>query len=206
MMRSQDSTQRRRRPVGRVALALLVMASTAGCAGGAAQLAGRASGSPGTDSSTDTPRSLAPCVTGQARVAPHGGLPDLRLDCFGEGPSIDIARLAGPAVVNLWASWCYPCRAEMPLLQKASAGTRIRIVGVDTNDGAASARKFITNTVHATYEELSDPTGKLALDLHAPGLPYTVAIGRGGDIVWHKAGKLTGADLASAVNAARKAG
>lgn len=131
----------------------------------------------------------------------HNRLPDLQLACLGSGPAVDVARLAGPAVVNLWASWCYPCRQEMPLLQRAHGS--VRVIGVNTNDAQAAALRFLPK-VGATYEQLSDPTGRLATALHAPGLPYTVAIDAAGAIVWHKAGVMAASDVAAAVRAARR--
>lgn len=136
------------------------------------------------------------------------GLPDITLACLGTGPAVDVDGIAGPAVVNLWASWCYPCRQEMPLLQHEAGALhgQVRIVGVDTNDQADQAIAFTENTVHAGYEELSDPTGKLAISLRAPGLPFTVAIDRSGRLVWYKAGQLTSGDISQAVRAAQTGG
>lgn len=185
-------------------LAIVTM-SVAACSGGSADR--HTSGQPSAAASAE-PVSLAPCTGDKAHPVSSGGLPELTLDCLGRGPSVDVAKIAGPAVVNLWASWCHPCRAEMPLLQQTSKADRgrVRILGVDTNDQSAAARKFAQNTVHATYEQLSDPTGQLARKLHAPGLPYSVAIDRSGAVVWRKAGKMTGADIAKAVHAARTGG
>lgn len=152
---------------------------------------------------TARPAAIAPCTTAGPSTPTARGLPDITLRCLGRGPAVDAGKIAGPAVVNLWASWCYPCRKEMPLLQaQAEAGDRVRIIGVDTNDQAAHARRFARTTVHATYEQLSDPSGKLAVALHAPGLPYTFAIDSSGAVVWRKAGKLTGHDIHAAVRAA----
>lgn len=139
------------------------------------------------------------CIASAA--GPLNRLPPVQLACLGTGPAVDVARLAGPAVVNLWASWCYPCRQEMPLLQRAHDD--VRVVGVNTNDAQAAALKFAAK-VGASYEQLDDPTGRLATALHAPGLPYTVAIDAAGAIVWHKAGVMAASDVAAAVRAARR--
>lgn len=171
---------------GLAALAVLAIA-VGGCSPGAHHDPSVATG--------ETPRCTAPAA-GQ-----HNRLPDLQLVCLGTGPSVDVARLAGPAVVNLWASWCYPCRQEMPLLQRAH--DNVRVVGVNTNDTQAAALRFLPK-VGATYEQLDDPTGRLATALHAPGLPYTVAIDAAGAIVWHKAGVMAASDVATAVRAARR--
>lgn len=149
----------------------------------------------------------AQCSTPATAPTTATGLPDLRVACLGSGPAVDVARLAGPAVVNLWASWCYPCQREMPLLQRAAERNRgrVQIVGVNTNDQVVAARSFVAK-VGARYEQLSDPTGRLAQALAAPGLPYTVAIDASGAIVWHKAGVMAAADVSAAVRAAERGG
>ncbi|MGH3417241.1 MAG: TlpA family protein disulfide reductase [Actinocrinis sp.] len=170
------------------------------------------SGSHATAPVSSAPRTssitLSRCTNADATAATRDGLPGITLACLGNGPAVDVAGLAGPAVVNLWASWCYPCRQEMPLLERASEalGGKVRVVGVDTNDQAAQAIAFAEDTAHAGYEELSDPTGKLAISLHAQGLPFTVAIDRSGSLVWHKAGQLTNGDVSQAVHAAQTGG
>lgn len=150
------------------------------------------------------PAALARCAGAGTTAPARDGLPGITLACLGKGPAVDVAGIAGPAVVNLWASWCYPCRQEMPRLQHESValGGKVRVVGVDTNDQAATAVAFAENTARAGYEELSDPTGRLAISLHAPGLPFTVAIDRNGSLVWHKAGQLTKVDISQAIHAA----
>lgn len=140
-----------------------------------------------------------PAVGGDSK---SGGLPNLRLSCLDSGGNIDVRRIRGPAVVNLWASWCGPCQQELPLLQKAARqGGDVQIVGVDTNDSVGSALAFVRRT-GATYPQLNDPKGKLAIALGAPGLPVTVAIDAAGDIVWRKVGIMAASDLAAGIQAA----
>ncbi|MGH3629223.1 MAG: TlpA family protein disulfide reductase [Sciscionella sp.] len=155
------------------------------------------------DSSPAVPAGLAACTPAGGGRAVAGGLPDLTLTCLGHGPGVRLAALRGPALINLWASWCAPCGQETPMLQHAyrGHGTRVRFFGIDTRDLRGAALGFL-RAKHVTYQQLSDKQGTLAAALHAPGLPVTVAIDTGGKIVWHKAGQLTSNDLLAALRAA----
>ena len=71
-----------------------------------------------------------------------GGLPAVTLPCLGGGQEVDLARCAGPLVVNLWASWCGPCRQEMPVLEDfhEQYGDRVPVLGIDSQDPQTAAR------------------------------------------------------------------
>jgi thiol-disulfide isomerase/thioredoxin len=89
----------------------------------------------------------------------------------------------GLVAVNVWASWCGPCRKEMPVLVHA-AGTSLRVVGIDERDSARSARTFATSR-GARYPSLADPQGKLLGRLRMlpqTGVPSTVFLDREGRV------------------------
>jgi thiol-disulfide isomerase/thioredoxin len=124
--------------------------------------------------STMHPASSSPAALGPgADVFPVGQRsvsPQLRGTTLA-GEQLDLADVSGHGVVavNVWASWCGPCRQEMPLLARA-ARTSISVVGIDERDHIGSARAFAASR-GATYPSLSDPDGTLLARL--PMLPQT---------------------------------
>jgi cytochrome c biogenesis protein CcmG/thiol:disulfide interchange protein DsbE len=101
-----------------------------------------------------------------------------------------IAALKGyPVVVNIWASWCGPCRFEFPTLQKASAayGKRIAFLGVDSQDSDASAKAFLAEAP-VPYPSYSDGQ-EIADSIDAGhGLPHTAFYDREGNLCFQKFG------------------
>ena len=101
------------------------------------------------------------------------------------GASFDLADAAGHGLVavNIWASWCGPCRKEMPVLVHA-AGRSLHVVGIDERDSARSAQRFATS-LGASYPSLTDPQGKLLARLRMlpqTGVPSTVFLDREGRV------------------------
>ncbi len=101
------------------------------------------------------------------------------------GTPFDLADATGHGLVavNVWASWCGPCRKEMPVLVHA-AGTSLRVVGIDERDSASSARTFATSR-GARYPSLADPHGTLLGRLRMlpqTGVPSTVFLDREGRV------------------------
>ena len=88
-----------------------------------------------------------------------------------------VAALRGhPVVVNKWASWCGPCRVEMPWFQRLSAklGKRIAFLGVDSQDSSAAAEDFL-GEFPLPYPSYSDPDEDIAQSMDATiGFPATV--------------------------------
>lgn len=127
---------------------------------------------------------------GQAPVFRLPGLrePSRRLGLTG--------RPGKPVVINFWASWCAPCRREMPRFEEAAStwGSRARIVGVDVNDERADALRTAVAT-GARYPLALDEDGRVAESYRVVNLPTTVFISPDGHVVAKHTGEISTADL-----------
>ena len=105
-----------------------------------------------------------------------------------------IAALAGyPIVVNIWASWCGPCRFEFPTLQKLSAryGKRVAFLGVNSQDSDQEAEEFLAEAP-VPYPSYTDPGKDLIQSLGGlGGLPDTAFYDRDGTLLSLKQGPYT---------------
>src|SRR4051812_46410432 len=156
---------------------------------------------------SDTPRSAAPTASRAAKElagapAPLGDLHEQANQLLGGGPDAYKARLAAlrghPVVVNKWASWCGPCRAEFPDFQKASVkyGKRVGFIGVDGNDNHDDAAKFLRQ-YPVSYPSYEDPSNTIAQVFNGvAAFPTTVFYDRSGKLSYiHQGQYLTGAKL-----------
>jgi len=89
-------------------------------------------------------------------------------------------------VLNVWATWCVPCRTEMPSIQSlhdrfAARGLKVVAVSVDKAGATEEIRKF-RDQFGLTFEILQDPTGNIQRDYQTTGVPETFVIGRDGVI------------------------
>jgi thiol-disulfide isomerase/thioredoxin len=125
---------------------------------------------PGIDSIAPAGRQAAPALAGQ----------------LVNGQPFDLASTRGAVtVVNFWASWCAPCRAETPNLESVATATKasgVRFVGVNVKDSRSAAATFLRDK-GVTYPSLYDDDGSLAATWPVPvTLPSTVVLDRQGRI------------------------
>ncbi len=94
-------------------------------------------------------------------------------------------------VVNVWASWCGPCRVEHPLLMELAKREDIRVVGINYKDKTENALRFLGALGNPFSAVGVDPAGRAAIDWGVYGVPETFVVGADGRIAHKHVGPLT---------------
>jgi cytochrome c biogenesis protein CcmG/thiol:disulfide interchange protein DsbE len=101
----------------------------------------------------------------------------------------------GVTVLNVWASWCVPCRDEAPLLMRLAEDKRIRIVGLNYKDQASNALQFLSRYGNPYIANGADISGRAGIEWGVYGVPETFVLNRDGKIVYKMVGPVTADNL-----------
>ncbi|MDG4806655.1 TlpA disulfide reductase family protein [Micromonospora sp. WMMD1120] len=145
--------------------------------------------SPFRDCATLTTPPASPDTSGAGTASPgataSGGqaLPALTLSCFTGGAPVALADVAGPAVINVWASWCPPCRKELPAFQRLSerAAGQLQVVGVNSRDSRSGAQS-IGEDFGVRFPILVDQGEALQRELRRNAIPLTLFVDADGRV------------------------
>jgi cytochrome c biogenesis protein CcmG/thiol:disulfide interchange protein DsbE len=135
----------------------------------------------------------APAVT----LGALGPLPLLAPDAF--------AKPDKPVIVNVWASWCAPCREEHPLLVTLGADERFVVAGINYKDDPGRAQAFLSELGNPFDVIGTDTNGRAAIEWGVYGVPETFIVGRDGRIAYKHVGPLTEQSLSGPFGAALEA-
>lgn len=119
-------------------------------------------------------------------------LPDIQLAALDEQP-ISLNTYQGrPVVVNLWASWCPPCRREMPVFERAQAEfANVAFVMVNQGESAQQAQDYLTSENLNLTDVLLDPSSRLMQTMGSRALPTTLFFDANGELVDSHLGEIT---------------
>ena len=132
---------------------------------------------------------LAGC--GESKPKPELALQDI------QGKQVSLQQLQGkPAVINMWATWCAPCRREMPLLQQAQKNhPEVQFVLVNQGEKAPVVTAYLQKNQIQLPNVWLDETMQARAVLPYQGLPSTYFLNQRGEVVAHSLGELTSVQL-----------
>jgi cytochrome c biogenesis protein CcmG, thiol:disulfide interchange protein DsbE len=106
------------------------------------------------------------------------------------------------SVLNVWASWCVPCRDEAPLLLLLARDPRVRILGINYKDSADNARRFLVRYGNPFVANGADSNGRASIEWGVYGVPETFVVGRDGRIAYKLIGPIEPNNLEKALKPA----
>lgn len=137
---------------------------------------------------------VAGCAERPDRVAVGERMPRYAGETLA-GETLDLAALRGAVVlVNVWATWCFPCRREMPALQQmheelAGRGLRIVAVSIDAATGRRDVEEFIAE-YGLDFDIVHDPAQQVTRTFQTTGVPETFLVGADGTLLKRWIGRI----------------
>ncbi len=181
-------------------LAVLVIALVALLTGAGVLLAGRLAGSGSPFPAAFAPQRPASLAGSGALPLEGQPAPDFTLKTL-DGSTVTLSKLQGhPVLINFWASWCTPCRAEMPEIVRVyeahkADGLVVLAINMTFQDSLPEAQAF-AKEFHMPFPVLLDDTGAVARDAYrVPVLPMSFFVDRKGVIVHRQIGAMNGKQI-----------
>jgi cytochrome c biogenesis protein CcmG, thiol:disulfide interchange protein DsbE len=113
-------------------------------------------------------------------------------------PGLDPASFKGEVtVVNVWASWCEPCRDEAPLLMQLANDSRFRLIGINYKDQPDNARRFLGRYGNPFAAAGADTSGRAAIEWGVYGVPETFIVGKDARIAYKLVGPISAENFAA---------
>ena len=126
---------------------------------------------------------LGGCAS-EPKKAKADRLPDVTLASLTGGKGVDLGTLRGPAVVNLWAQWCGPCKRELPIYQQffVQHGAQVPVLGVDWQDTQGQLARALATRSGITYPLVVDSQPEIRNRL----LPKLILVAADGTIAYQE--------------------
>ena len=116
---------------------------------------------------------------------------NLKLKCLDGSEAIKLSMIKGPAVINVWASWCASCEDELPFLKEFSKinGEKVQFIGIDVEEKSATVGANFAKKNNMSWPHLFDPDGRTS-ELFGMGIPVTWFIDQNGKVIYKKIGTI----------------
>ena len=117
----------------------------------------------------------------------------ITLECLDGNSKVLLESIKGPAIINVWGSWCTPCRDEMPYLRELAATGKVQIIGIDVEEKSMeAARKFVVEQ-GMTWPNLYDKDGSTKSSF-GMGVPITWYLNSKSEVAYKHIGVLKSKD------------
>ena len=114
------------------------------------------------------------------------------LECLDQKSSTILESIKGPVLINVWGSWCPPCRQELPLLREAYRSGKVKIIGIDIDEPKIETGRNFAIKAGITWPNLIDPDGKTKSSFGL-GVPVTWFLNEKGEVTYRHIGAFTSA-------------
>jgi hypothetical protein len=141
------------------------------------------------DNAEVTSGTLASCASIKTIMSAEKAEP---IECLDGGVGVDVSKIKGPAIINVWGSWCKPCKDELPIFKEfyAELDSTIQLIGVDVEETGIKAGQNFALEQGISWPNLYDSDGQTR-SYFGMGVPITWFIGEDGEVVKKHIGVIT---------------